>query len=131
MSKPFTFIGTHKIKGGKLEEYCEHLHELVEFVEANEPRVIAFNLYVDEAANRVAGVQVHPDAESMQFHMRLVHEHISGAYQDYIEATESIEVYGEVPDALLEGMRQATPPGTPLRVVPTHHAGFTRSNAAR
>lgn len=129
MSQPFVFIGTHKIKEGKLDEYRKLLPELTEFVEANEPRLIAFHAYVDEETNLITGVQVHPDAASMQFHMKVVGEHIRSAY-DYIEATESVEVYGEVPDALREGIRQATPPGTPLRIVPTHETGFTRTNAA-
>jgi quinol monooxygenase YgiN len=130
MTQPFIFVGTHKIKEGKLEEYRKSLHELVELVETNEPRLIAFNVYVDEAANRVTGVQVHPDAASMEFHMNVVAEHIQGAY-DYIDKTESIDVFGEPTDALLEGMRRAAPPGTPLRIVPTHDAGITRTNAAR
>lgn len=130
MSQPFIFIGTHKIKEGKLDEYRKQLQELVELVETNEPRLIAFNIYIDEDANRVTGVQVHPDAASMEFHMNVVGEHIAGAY-DYIEKTESIDVYGEATDSLLAGMRQATPPGTPLRIVPTHDVGFTRTNAAR
>jgi quinol monooxygenase YgiN len=128
MSQPFIFVGTHKIKEGKLEEYKKQLSELVEVVETNEPRLIAFNLYVDEDANRITGVQVHPDAASMEFHMKVVGEHIRGAY-DYIEKTESIDVFGKPTDALLEMLRQAAPPGTPLRIIPIHEAGFTRTNA--
>jgi quinol monooxygenase YgiN len=128
MSQPFIFVGTHKIKKGKLEEYKKLLPELVEVVETNEPRLIAFNLYVDEDSNRITGVQVHPDAASMEFHMKVVAEHIREAY-DYIEKTESIDVFGKPTDALLGMLRQAAPPGTPLRVLPIHEAGFTRTNA--
>lgn len=130
MSGPFIFVGTHQVKEGKLEEYRKSVQELVELVEANEPRLIAFNMYVDEAANRMTGVQVHPDAASMEFHMKVIGEHLRTAY-DYIEKTESIEIYGEASEALLAGIRAATPEGTPLRVMPLHEAGFTRSNAAR
>ena len=129
MTQPFIFVGTHKIKEGKLEEYKKQLQEVVEVVETNEPRLIAFNLYVDEDSNRITGVQVHPDAASMEFHMKVVAEHIREAY-DYIEKTESIDVFGKPTDALLGMLRQAAPPGTPLRVLPIHEAGFTRTNAA-
>jgi quinol monooxygenase YgiN len=128
MSQPFIFVGTHKIKEGKLEEYKKQLQEVVEVVETNEPRLIAFNFYVDEDADRVSGVQVHPDAASMEFHMKVVGEHIRAAY-DYIEKTESIDVFGKPTDALLGMLRQTAPPGTPLRVMPIHEAGFTRTNA--
>lgn len=130
MSQPFIFVGTHKVKDGKLEEYRKLLAELVELVESSEPRLIAFNVYVDEDANRVTGVQVHPDADSMKFHMNVVGEHLRVAY-DYIEKTEGIDVFGEAPDDLLEGIRQVTPAGTPPRMVTTPDVGFTRTNAAR
>ena len=128
MSQPFIFVGTHKIKEGKLEELKKHMQELVEVVETNEPRLIAFNLYLDEEGSKLSGVQVHPDAASMEFHMKVVGEHIRGAY-DYLEETESIEVFGQPSDALTEMLRQAAPPGTPMRVMPIHEAGFTRTNA--
>jgi hypothetical protein len=98
----------------------------VEVVETNEPRLIAFNIYADEDANRISGVQVQPDTASMEFHMKVVGEHIRGVY-DYIEKTESI---GRPTDALLGMLRQAAPPGTPLRVMPIHEAGFTRTTAS-
>lgn len=127
MSAPFIFIGSHTIKQGKLEEYRKQLQELVDVVETNEPRLIAFNVYVDEAANKVTGVQIHPDASSMEFHMRLVADHIRGAY-DNIKSTDSIQVYGSAPDELLDRMRQTSPPGTPFTVMPVHEVGFTRTS---
>jgi quinol monooxygenase YgiN len=128
MSQPFIFVGTHKIKEGKLEEFKKHLQELVEVVETNEPRLIAFNLYLDEEGGKLSGVQVHPDAASMEFHLKVVGEHIRDAY-DYLEETESIEVFGQPTDAVLGMLRDAAPPGTPLRVMPIHEAGFTRTTA--
>jgi quinol monooxygenase YgiN len=128
MTQPFIFVATHTIKDGKLEEYKKLLQELVEVVETNEPRLIAFNIYLDEEGSKVSGVQVHPDAASMEFHMKVAGEHIRGSY-DYLEKTESIEVFGEPSDTLLGMLRQAAPPGTPLRIMPLHEAGFTRTNA--
>jgi hypothetical protein len=78
-------------------------------------RLIVFNLYADDANGSRGG---------------LVSEHIRGAF-DFHDATEGIEVYGRTPVALLEGVRQSSPPGTPLRVLPRHEAGFTRSSAGR
>ena len=39
-----------------------------------EPRVIAFNIYVNDEGTEVTGVQVHPDAASMEFHMQVLRE---------------------------------------------------------
>jgi hypothetical protein len=53
---------------------------LVEFIEANELRVIAFNEYVNDAGDEVSVVQVHPDAASMEAHMEIVRERARAAY---------------------------------------------------
>jgi hypothetical protein len=45
--------------------------DLIDFIQANEPRLIAFNEYANGEGTGVAVVQVHPDAESMVFHMEL------------------------------------------------------------
>jgi hypothetical protein len=63
-SQPFIFIGTHRLKEGKLEAFKKSCVELAEFVESNEPRVIAFNVYGSEDGAEVSIVKAHPDAES-------------------------------------------------------------------
>jgi len=74
MSGPFIFIATNRLKPGKLDEEKARVPSLVDFVEANEPRLIAFNEYANEDGTEVAVVQVHPDADSMAFHMEVVAE---------------------------------------------------------
>jgi hypothetical protein len=70
MSEPFIFIGTHTLREGKLEGFKKACRELVEVVEANEPRLIAFNIYVNEDGTEATVVQVHPDPDSMLFTCR-------------------------------------------------------------
>jgi hypothetical protein len=43
MSEPFIFIATDSLKDGKPEDERKRVPELCEFIEANEPRLIAFN----------------------------------------------------------------------------------------
>jgi hypothetical protein len=59
----------------------KRIAELVDFVETNEPRMIAFHAYLDQDGKRLSIVQVHPDADSMLFHMQVARDHISEAYQ--------------------------------------------------
>jgi hypothetical protein len=47
---------------------------LSDFIEAGEPRLLAFNEYVNADRTEVTVVQVHPDAASMEFHMGVVRE---------------------------------------------------------
>ena len=69
MAGPFIFIAINRLKPGKLEDEKKRVPDLVDFIQANEPRLIAFNEYASEDDTEVAVVQVHPDADSMAFHM--------------------------------------------------------------
>jgi hypothetical protein len=129
MSEPFIFIGTHRLKDGKLQDFGKYFGELVEVVEANEPRLIAFNGYVNEDGTEVAIVQVHPDTASMEFHMGVVHEHITAAYEELLEETTSIQVFGELSDEAREMMQQLAGSKVPFSVKPRPLGGFTRSHA--
>ena len=72
MSGPFIFIASNRLKPGKLDDERARVPALVDFIEANEPRLIAFNEYVNEDGTEVAVVQIHRDADSMAFHMEVV-----------------------------------------------------------
>lgn len=129
MSEPFIFIGTHTLKEGKLEDFKKACRELVEVVEANEPRLIAFNIYVNEDGTEATIVQVHPDPDSMLFHMQVVREHIGQAYQSVLEKTKRIDVCGKPSDTALQTIGQLAGSGVPLSVKAHHLGGFTRSIA--
>jgi hypothetical protein len=62
MSAPFIFIATNRLRPGALEDERRRVPGLAAFVEEQEPRVLAFNEYVDPERNEVAVVQVHPGA---------------------------------------------------------------------
>lgn len=129
MSEPFIFIGTHTIREGKLEDFKKQWRELLDVVEAKEPRLIAFNAYVNEDGTELTVVQVHPDADSMLFHMQVARDHISEAYQSVLEKTKRIDVYGKPSDTALEMIRQLAESEVPLSVKANHLGGFTRSSA--
>jgi len=127
MSEPFIFIGTHRLKEGKVADFEKSFAELVNVVEANEPQLIAFNGYANDEGTEVAVVQVHPDAASMERHMQVVHEHISHAYEELLEETTSIQVFGVLSAAAKEMMLQLAGAGVPLSVKSQPLGGFTRS----
>ena len=94
MPGPFVFIATNRLRPGALEAERRRVPQLCEFIEANEPRILAFNEYADDNGTEVSVVQVHADAESMEFHMGVVREQAERAYAETLEATTSIQVYG-------------------------------------
>ena len=127
MSGPFIYIGTNTIKEGKVEECRKMLNEIAELVDTHEPRVIAFNFYLDEPNRTAVCVQVHPDAASMDNHMQVISEHLTTAY-DVLEETTSEQLYGPGGDRMVDEFRQWAPNAT-FTVIEQHQVGFTRSAA--
>jgi hypothetical protein len=129
MAGPFIFIATNRLKAGKLEAEGRRVPGLVDFIQANEPRLIAFNEYANDEGTEVAVVQVHPDADSFQFHMGVVQERASRAYEETLEATTSIEVFGAPTEAIYEMLRRSAGVGVQYSVKQHHLGGFTRSHS--
>ena len=126
---PFIFIATNRLKAGRLDRERKRVPGLVEFIEANEPRLIAFNEYVNEAGDEVTVVQVHPDPQSMVAHLEIVGEHAQDAYAETLDATVRIQVFGEPTQAILDTLRQQVGAGAEISVNGEHLGGFTRSAA--
>jgi quinol monooxygenase YgiN len=126
MSEPFIYIGTWTIKSGKLEEAKKFLAQHVDMIETNEPRLIAFHVYLDEEGSKASVVQVHPDSASMEFHMQVISEHVAGAFE-YLEATESEQYFGAATDTLSEILATYAEPGVAVTTMPVHEVGFTRT----
>ena len=127
MSTTFVYTGTYRIRPGRLEDARKKIAEHAEFVEANEPRLVAFHVFLDADAETVSVVQLHRDPESMEFHMKVVSEHINSALADFLGEVVSSHVYGGSGAPIVDTIRQYDPGVT---VVPEHLAGFTRSTAA-
>jgi hypothetical protein len=126
LSGPFIFIATNRLKPGKLADERQRVPGLVDFVEENEPRVIAFNEYANDDGTEVAVVQFHPDADSMESHLEVVADRAAAAYAETVAETTSIQVFGTPGDAVLEALARQAGAGVPLTVKPFHLGGFTR-----
>jgi hypothetical protein len=127
MPGPFIFIATNRLRDGRFDAEQQRVPELVRFVEAHEPRLIAFNEYVNEDHSQVSVVQFHPDAASMEFHMGVVGDHARQAYAQTLEATTGIQVFGTPTGSILRMLQQQAGSGVPLSIHPLHLGGFTRA----
>jgi hypothetical protein len=124
MSEPFIFITTSKIKEGRLDEYRTYTRKSVEIIHANEPRLIAFSTYINEAGTKATTVQVHPDVESMMFHMQVMRERMDIAFENL--ELESMTICGKINDQFLEMAKQFATSGVSLNINPEALGGFTR-----
>ena len=103
MTAPFIFIGTHKIKPGRREEFKKYFAQFSSnVVEPQEPRLHSFYGYTAPDSDYVTIVQVHPDADSMATHMKVGMEHFATAYAEYLEPESTLQIYGNLTEELIQ-----------------------------
>jgi hypothetical protein len=126
MPGPFIFVATNKIREGKLEGEKQRVPGWIEFIQSHEPRLIAFHEYLSEDGTEVEYVQVHPDTDSFEFHMRLLMGLSERSYTETLESTTNIRIYGTPSQAILDMLNQAAGSGVPTTTLPEHLGGFSR-----
>ena len=104
MAEPILYIDCSEVREGKLEDLKTAMNELVELVKANEPRLIAYNVYITEDGTRMTVVHVHPDSASLEFHMKVAGPAIP-RFAEFLRLL-TIDVYGAPSDDLVEQMRR-------------------------
>lgn len=125
MSGPVIYIDRSEVREGKLEELKTAMNELAGLVKANEPRIIAFNVYFTEDGTRMTVLHVHPDAASLEFHMKVAGP-VFPKFAGFIKLL-TIDIYGEASDNLVEPLRRkAQMLGNGTVQVYGLHAGFAR-----
>jgi hypothetical protein len=123
MNEPFIYIASYQIKPGHLEDARHRLRDVTTLVEEQEPRLRSFHFYLDQARERVIGVQIHPDAESMATHMAVIANHLATAW-DWLDPGSSTQQALGVPPRVLTGYARTY--NEDLDSYPTFVAGFTR-----
>ncbi len=123
MSGPLIYVGTYTVKPGNQEGARERLAELVDFVETNEPRLIAFHAYLGTDGHSLSMVQVHPDSASMEFHMQVNAKHFATAF-DWLDTSMRDQYFGPISEALAAELAKWE---TSFTHLPVHAAGFTRT----
>ena len=125
MSEPIILIDTSEIREGKLEDVRAAFEELAAFVEANEPRPISYQVYLTEDATRVTVLQIHPDSDSVEFHMEAAAD-LFPPFGELLRLTR-MEIFGRPSPQLLERLRaKARMLGNAPVDVYDFHAGFAR-----
>ena len=125
MAEPLIFINTYRIKDGQFEGFRDATPEWLEFVEANNPRILHFGAYIDEDRAEATTVQVHPDAASLELQTKVVAGRLF-EWQKYTDwGSMTVVICGTLTDRLLEQMRQVADSGLAV-TVKTPVGSFTR-----
>lgn len=112
-----------RIRPGKAEAYASWCLDMFGDVEEQEPRLLAFNQWDSEDHTSSVVIQVDPDAESFEYHLKLFGERVQETFEYlYLEA---VEIYG-APSPFVEQFVSHGFEGVPVTVHPRHAVGFTR-----
>ena len=125
MPQPIVYIDVSTIREKKLDDLRPAMNDLAVFVEANVPRLISYAFFLDADQTEMTVVAVHPDSESLQFHMDVGADEFR-KFAPLIELSR-IEVYGRVSEAVLDRLHQkARMLGAGTVAVHEFYAGFAR-----
>ena len=128
MSAAIVYIDISEVREGAFDELKAGLKDLVDFIEAKEPRLVAYNVYFSADGTRMTVVNVHPDAASLEYHMEVA----GPFFRRFVELVtlSSIHIYGEPSEKALElAHEKARLLGGRAVEVEALHVGFTRLTA--
>jgi hypothetical protein len=125
MSQPLVYVDTSEVRDGALEELTGAIQELAEFIEANEPQLIAYNVFISDDGSQMTVMHVHPDSASLDHYMDTAGPRF-GRFADLVTLS-SIHIYGEPSEKALRQLRdKARLLGSGDVIVQALHAGFSR-----
>ena len=120
MPGPIVFVGTHQIREGKLDVAKEASAGLAQFVRDNHPRVLHFEIYIEDESRVMTVIQIHPDEESLMLHMQLAGDRLAQAYE-FLD-TVAVRVFGDAS----ESFKAAAMGGRENLSFERPYAGFSR-----
>ena len=125
MTAPIVYVDTSHVRTGRFTELRAAMAELTDFVEANEPRLLAYQVCFSPDRTRMTVVHVSPDSAALQSHLSVAGSKFApiGAFIDL----QAIDVYGRPADSVV-GLLRAKAGALGRGVVRVHnpHAGFSR-----
>lgn len=129
MPQPLVYIDTSHVREGALDELRGAIKELAEFIEANEPQLLSYNVYISDDGSQMTVMHVHTDAASLDFHMDTAGPAF-GRFKDLVKLS-SIHIYGEPSAKALSQLHdKAQLLGSGDVIVQGLHAGFSRFGAS-
>lgn len=125
MSDFLVYIDTSVVTAGRLDELKVAATDLAEFVEATEPRIIAYSVFFTADGTLMTVLHIHPDSASLRFHLAVAGPRFL-ALADLLTLA-SIEIFGTPDDDILAALHQkARMLGGETVIVRELHAGFAR-----
>ena len=127
MSDFLVYLDTSDVRPGKLGELKVAMEDLARFVEANEPRIIAYDVYFSDDGTRMNVLQVHQDLASLEFHLEVAGPRFPPIAP--LVRLRTIEIFGAVTEELVKQLEAKTQLLGGTVMIRNLHAGFARVEA--
>ena len=129
MAAPIIYLDRSDIRPGRLDDARRAFDELSAFVDANEPHLLSYAVYLSEDGTRASVLHVHPDEASLRRQMGVIQPRLA-PFAELLQLRE-IEVFGEIGPELAEELNaKLRLLGTDGLLVRHPHAGFLRPPGA-
>jgi hypothetical protein len=128
MAEAIVYVDTSDVREGAIEDLKTAIKELVDFVDENEPRIIAYNVYLSDDGTQINVVHMHPDSASLEYHMEVA----GPMFRNFADLVtlKSIVIFGRPSEKLLRQLHEkARSLGRGTVTVLELHAGFSRFDA--
>jgi len=124
MSDFVVYLDTSDVRPGRLGELKAAMEELAHFVEANEPRIIAYNVYFSGDGTRMSVLHIHEDIPSLEFHMKVAGPRFPPIAP--LVKLLTIEIFGAASEELVKQLEAKTQLLGGTVIIRDLHAGFAR-----
>jgi quinol monooxygenase YgiN len=98
------YVDRSTVRNGKLNDLKAAMTDLVEFVDANEPDILSYNVYFSDEGTRMTVVHTHADSASLAYHMEVAGPEFP-PIGEFIEL-EAIDVYGQPSEELIHQLEE-------------------------
>lgn len=125
---PVIYIDRSSVHEGRWAELKAGIHALVAFVDSRQPQMVTYGFYLDEDANEMTVVSVHPDSASLERHVEIGGPEFK-TLGPFLQLRE-IEVFGRLSERAVELVQQKAASLGDAGAVTLHErfAGFDRIN---
>lgn len=128
MTDLILYVDRSSVQDGKLDELKPALVELADFVEANEPDILSYDVYFSSDGEQMTVVHMHEDPATLEYHMEVAGPKFP-PIGEFIEL-ESIDVYGDPGEEIAQRLREkATSLGTGRVSLHDFYEGFDHVTA--
>lgn len=102
--EPVICIDRSDVHTGRWDELEAGIRALAAFVDSHQPQMVTYGFYLDESANRMTVVSVHPDSTSLERHMEIGGPEFKKLAPFLV--IREIEVFGPLSDRAVELVQQ-------------------------